>query len=565
MDCPDLPTTINIGGDLIYLGDTTTSMNLAYKGRDYFKSVFKPEPGDECILRKYMYLSIGPKDPMVFTGQTAVKDKQRLKAILTARRLTLLRSINMDSNTIVKNNLTRLLRGINASLMELDGSGVKEDEEPYKECDGEKALLDKMKGNDNEVAEMLLQVTWYLMNPDGIPNELQCDWAKMVKKMKEHTTFADVKSALALPNSTKKPLNYFKRIDLKEFGKEQKHKTALEKAKSTMMVEPSEDVMKNRLKQIMTLLALKKYVKGSEPSEENIKKIADALPSKLVDIGFPLQAAFSPMKKFLKQMYDPVYTLLEERTDKTSESLMATLLILLHICNTLPKGKDTYGVYKITGVPPDGLKWVTNQLYNPSSDAESKKKHAKLMYYLSKLTLPIFTDTSTGDLQTIGTSINTTPYFQFGIMGTNLELKNPLPDSIRSADIDILFPTNTLFMFVTESRGMDSFSSINKDIPANFWSIDYRSVDPTSANLTIEAITSPPLSKDSKVDQFIDIKDDLACNHSNLVLSIFFLLDSRLASKKPDETATAPKASKTATTAPKASSNATVPTTATEK
>jgi hypothetical protein len=394
-----------------------------------------------------------------------------------------------------------------------------------------------MKEKEDEMAEMLLQVTWYLMNPDGIPNELQCDWAKMVKKMREHTTFADVKNALSLPNSKSKAFNYFKRIDLKEFGKEQSHKSALETAKSTMEVEPSEDVMKNRLEQIMALLALKNYVKGSttELTEKNIKAIADALPSKLVDMDIPLQEAFLPMKTFLKQMYDPVYALLEERIEPT-ESLMAILLILLHICNTIKIDEKAYGVYRINGVPPDGLKWVRNQLWDPYVDNKDKvEQHAKRMYHLSKLSLPIFIN-SDASLATIGVTIKNTPYFQFGIMGTNLDVKESLPDNLQVGDINKFFIKDTLFLFVSKIEG-STFASAYTGIPSNFYTIDYSSVKTKESTLNVTPYTALSIKKEITLDQLINIKHNLACNHSNLVLSIFFLLDSRLKAKKLDETA----------------------------
>ena len=562
-NCKGLPTTIDIGGEIIYLDGTSANINFAYKGREYFKKTFMPKPGDECILRKYMYHSLESKQPLDFKNPS---DKRRLNEILTARKKTLWDSIQQPSNTVIKNNLVRYYRGITTFLNQISGITPPPDTAPYEQCENERGVLDEIKEREDRIAEMLLQVTWYLMNPDEVPSEIQCDWLKMVQKMKEHTTFADVKSALALPNSKSKALNYFKRIDLKEFGKEQNHKKAIEKAKTMMAVEPSEDVMKNRLKQIMTLLSLKNYVKGSlnNPSEANIAAITNTLPSKLVDIGLPLQEAFLPMKSFLKSMYDPVYTLLEGRTEKT-ESLMAILLILLHICNTIPKSEKMYGVYRINNVPPEGLKWVRSQLYNPNEIPEKQDDHAKQMYHLSKLSLPIFTDTA-GELQAPGSSINKTPYFQFGIMGkkgeagTNLSIADNPEQNV--GEIKKFFPENTLFLFVSKSEGFVSFKSAHTGIPATFYSIDYKTVDPKATTLTVTPDTTS-IKEGTTLDKLITIDPNLACNHSNLVLSIFYLLDARLASKKPDETATAPKASKTATTAPKASSNATVPTTAT--
>ena len=556
MACKDLPPTIDIGGEIIYLEGTTANMNLAFKGREYFQKTFKPTGEDECILRRYMYHTLGPRQELDFKSTS---DKDRLIEILEARKKQLWDSIQTPSNTVIKNNLTRFYRGITTFLNEIKGITPPPDREPYEQCSNEKAVLDEIKEEEDRIAEMLLQVTWYLMNPDGIPKDIQCDWAKMVQKLKGHTTFADVKQALALPNSKKKALNYFKRVDLKTFGAEKNHKKAIKAAKSMMAVEPSEDVMKNRLTQIMTLLSLKNYVKGplNNPSEQNIAAIADTLPSKLVDIGLPLQQAFLPMKSFLKSMYDPVYTLLKARTPTKSESLMAILLILLHICNTIPKSETMYGVYRINGVPEEGLKWVKDQLVNPNPATATADDHAKKMYYLSKLSLPILTKQD-GELQTIGASINTTPYFQFGIIGTNLKVKPS--DTLTDKDINRLFPENTLFLFVTKSEGFASFTSTHTNIPATFYSIDYTQVDP-KASTTVTPIVSPftntPKVKmdELKVDQFITIDPNLACNHSNLVLSIFFLLDSRLGGlntpfwTEPVPTAPAKKASTKKTSA----------------
>jgi hypothetical protein len=97
--CPDLPTTIDIGGEIIYLDGTSANINMAYKGREYFKNTFKPQAGDECILRKYMYHSLESKQPLDFKSTT---DKKRLNDILTARKKTLWDSIQQPSNTVVK-------------------------------------------------------------------------------------------------------------------------------------------------------------------------------------------------------------------------------------------------------------------------------------------------------------------------------------------------------------------------------------------------------------------------------------------------------------------------------
>jgi hypothetical protein len=84
----------------------------------------------------------------------------------------------------------------------------------------------------------------------------------------------------------------------------------------------------------------------------------------------------SVIRRF-KDIFDPVYTVLEKGIPSSLENTLPSLLLALHLCDTLrskPKG-----LYRITDVPPVLLDFVTHQLdavqnYVTKNKAVSKKR-----------------------------------------------------------------------------------------------------------------------------------------------------------------------------------------------
>ena len=78
---------------------------------------------------------------------------------------------------------------------------------------------------------MILEISWYLLHPDNIPKEIQCDWAKLIKKLDTLRIGDLVIDTKQNEDNVYSPSNYFKRINLDSVVKSKTLKTALDQAR----------------------------------------------------------------------------------------------------------------------------------------------------------------------------------------------------------------------------------------------------------------------------------------------------------------------------------------------
>jgi len=272
---------------------------------------------------------------------------------------------------------------------------------------------------------MMLQISWFLLHPDKVPKDIQCDWAKLIKRMDEKrlldiiTKIKKTSESNAANTSVNiaKPLNFFKRMKFDRI-KESTSLKNLEKQATNMIdtVDPH-DAMKDHIDSLLNILTMKKYLKDSsvaklsgnniklmnnqiienpmaEEEEEEKKSVPPTAGGKqkggLVqttntvtattitpvqndvhvdkELNKYLHNGMTPLFDYFLKFYDPVYGFLQEnlntmKKDTTLKTKLPYLLPdLLRILHITNNLSNKETIYQITNVNPSVIEFIKQQL-----------------------------------------------------------------------------------------------------------------------------------------------------------------------------------------------------------
>ena len=546
-----LPDTVDIGGDIYSFG-SKNSVNLGFKSRNQFQNTFGTNSETERLLRKYMNYSIQSKNKLVFDS---IQDKEDLINILKKRANVLKTSNGFTSSTLKNEIFKRSYLYIQALITKLEGSDGKSIKVDSDDCITVKKEIKDIK--DDVKFQMILEMAWYLLHPDKVPSEIGCDWAKLVKELERLRMgdivqqIHDVEQTKSI-SSSKNALNYFKKINLQTVVKKDKIENALDQAKkfaTEIQDETASDSVKKRLKLLLEILEMKKYLakdididRDDTISNDEMKTIERSMitnPMKggaALTLNKPLGAAMNPLFDYFKVVYDPIYSFLEKSIkeyQKTNQIIIPQLTTLLHICNNLKA--DTYGVYRITNVDKELLEFikfminVTNQYIGTLRDDVNKNIFNKRLFKLPKVRLSSISDEKS--IVTINKNVykdpTILPSIQFFIMGANIKYHTlptlKLADNTEEA-IKKFYQEGNIYMVYTESQ------NISQNIPINVYDIDYNTVDVTTTNIKIKNIpdnyfnTNKDRLSEIYLENILDIKQYIVYNDAELALSIFIAL-----------------------------------------
>ena len=515
-----LTYAIDVGGERFLL-NTDKSVDLAYKGKRDFYSIFSPISKStnipmeriEFLFRTYLPYPMEKTNPFIFA--LGSKDKEDLVRIIEAR-IDQIKETRI--HTLANTNLLNILKSLLETIDQIQfGSRTGKPGKKRKPL------------TENEIFSLILEFSWYLMHPNM---EINDDWEAMIKKL-------DTKSLDTLtreiqveeekqgvgPTTHKTALNYFKNIDINDVIHQPTKEQAMKRIKNMVLFPGSETgkEIKTRLKNLMAILTMKGFIEEPLEYRESIPVIKNAdlyeakfqMPQKLIKGGgekkeekkevsplsLSLGKAMTPFFDYFKEMYDPIYGFMEEAMKEfekenpsiSTGKLMNELISLLYVCTHLPpsaEGSIPKGVYRIQHVDPIAIEFVSFMLgYTEKTKLQGKSQEEKDDFLGHLFKLPVFRlSTHKGKTTTKAyTDPATLPYVQMMIMGRNLFTKNDAefanqPSGMvkRYDAIRPFFQDNAIYLVVSDSN-------LSKDslTPMTLFTIDYRSIQMDKAHVTV--------------------------------------------------------------------------------
>ena len=563
---PNLPQVVDIGNDRYFMG-AQKPIELGFKDRtDYIKS-FSDNSRTEFLIRKYLYISLKGKKRLVFEDP---KEKAELIAILQKRAKKIESSNEFTSSTLKNTLLQRSYLNIQRLIQELEGPDYKGFKFPSLPdislpCTKAKKYIRTIP--ENRLYQLILEIAWYLLHPDDVPEKVKCDWAKTIKQL-DTLRIGDLVINEKQNGNNVSPSNYFKRINLSSVVKSKTLVNALDQAREmAQQIEgtTANDNMKERLQTLINILEIKKYLSDDLPIDKDRVKIIDvpaatSISNSLISnpmkggagagagkaLDKPLGIAMRPLFNYFKVVFDPVYSLLESSIDTYSKKtdiqkvMIPQLTTVLHICNNLnpsettTSGLNTYGVYRIKNVDETLITFMNNMIASTDTYVSSVGDDAKRnifnrqLFHLPKVRLSSllnkFVDpTKYSDPDSI-------PYIQLFTVGGNLRLiekdkfmnstKPEMTEEVFKAVNEFFAPTD-LYILCTKS------DNVKENIPMNMYEIDYDNVDVGETGIQIDNISNNYFNKNKKPELYLEnlvtLLPYVVFNDAELALSILIL------------------------------------------
>ena len=563
---PNLPQVVDIGNDRYFMG-AQKPIELGFKDRtDYIKS-FSDNSRTEFLIRKYLYISLKGKKRLVFEDP---KEKAELIAILRKRAKKIESSNEFTSSTLKNTLLQRSYLNIQRLIQELEGPDYKGFKFPSLPdislpCTKAKKYIRTIP--ENRLYQLILEIAWYLLHPDDVPEKVKCDWAKTIKQL-DTLRIGDLVINEKQNGNNVSPSNYFKRINLSSVVKSKTLVNALDQAREmAQQIEgtTANDNMKERLQTLINILEIKKYLSDDLPVDKDRVKIIDvpaatSISNSLISnpmkggagagagkaLDKPLGIAMRPLFNYFKVVFDPVYSLLESSIDTYSKKtdiqkvMIPQLTTVLHICNNLnpsettTSGLNTYGVYRIKNVDETLIAFMNNMIASTDTYVSSVGDDAKRnifnrqLFHLPKVRLSSllnkFVDpTKYSDPDSI-------PYIQLFTVGGNLRLiekdkfmnstKPEMTEEVFKAVNEFFAPTD-LYILCTKS------DNVKENIPMNMYEIDYDNVDVGETGIQIDNISNNYFNKNKKPELYLEnlvtLLPYVVFNDAELALSILIL------------------------------------------
>ena len=563
---PNLPQVVDIGNDRYFMG-AQKPIELGFKDRaDYIKS-FSDNSRTEFLIRKYLYISLKGKKRLVFEDP---KEKAELIAILRKRAKKIESSNEFTSSTLKNTLLQRSYLNIQRLIQEVEGPDYKGFKFPSLPdislpCTKAKKYIRTIP--ENRLYQLILEIAWYLLHPDDVPEKVKCDWAKTIKQL-DTLRIGDLVINEKQNGNSVSPSNYFKRINLSSVVKSKTLVNALDQAREmAQQIEgtTANDNMKERLQTLINILEIKKYLSDDLPIDKDRVKIIDvpaatSISNSLISnpmkggagagagkaLDKPLGIAMRPLFNYFKVVFDPVYSLLESSIDTYSKKtdiqkvMIPQLTTVLHICNNLnpsettTSGLNTYGVYRIKNVDETLITFMNNMIASTDTYVSSVGDDAKRnifnrqLFHLPKVRLSSllnkFVDpTKYSDPDSI-------PYIQLFTVGGNLRLiekdkfmnstKPEMTEEVFKAVNEFFAPTD-LYILCTKS------DNVKENIPMNMYEIDYDTIDVGETGIQIDNISNNYFNKNKKPELYLEnlvtLLPYVVFNDAELALSILIL------------------------------------------
>jgi hypothetical protein len=564
---PELSLMIDVGGMKYYMGELKP-VELAYRNRSEFKNTFGKDPRTEFILRKYMYPDLQSKSKLQFDSPA---EKDELIKILEKRAAQLQSSTEFSSSTLKNTIFQQSYLNIQKLLQDLKGSNYKPASKGFSmkipdllPCTKAKKYIKAIP--EERLLELILELSWMLLNPDKVPKDIECSWAGLIKKL-DTLRLGDIMAMIRDEQekkgikTDKKPLNYLANVDIKKVSKAPSIKNALDQVKSMALELQGANAKQNmeeRLKTLLNILEVKKYLSNTLPVDDKRLKIidtaaADKISKSLISnpmrggaatLDKPLGLAMMPLFDYFKQVYDPMYSFLETsitsytkgEAEKTRTITIPSLLTLLHLCNNINRPmpdnskRNIYGVYRILNVDDNIMSFINNILDSTITKLDTipdktekfgfnrqifELPKVRLSSLLNKIVSPAYKDPET------------IPFIHFYIVGKNLTIpkkdafmnpsKPELTEKVYTELTSFFNPKDLYIVYTTKDN-------VSENIPMNFYQVDLNSVDVGETAIKFNNLDDNYFNKNKTPELFLDklvtLKEYVIFNDAELALSI---------------------------------------------
>ena len=533
---PHLSKTIDVGGDLYYMAANRT-VEIGFKGHDKFLETFGKEKYSkfdidriEWLFRTYLPYTFRDKTEKSFKikedgdkyKNIPINDKNDLLAILTIR-LEQLKMSNEFTSYVVKNTMfQRIYLGLLQLIQLIKGSPGEAMKEKSAQC---LKNIDTIQGmNRSEKMKLIIEFAWYLLNPDKIPEDIQCEWVALVSELQ------------------KLRLSHLERIPVRGGGEEKLPTINLDAIAASSSVNnavktittPSElEQIKERLRSILEVLEMKKYL--SQPVQNTavvVKDLQNSLISNPLSdekekkankkINKLLGQVMQPLFDYFKNMYDPIYSILNPSESPLPHAPLPHLLTLLHICNQLHT-KVEYGVYRIINLDADLFAFVQSKLADINQyiidfkeDNDKKQEFKNQSNALPKIRLSSFVNTTNNATKKITASVQ---FFIIGDTGkANLTRSKDVKEEVKKDAADF-FKEGSLYL---------TYNVLEKDIPMKAFDIDYNSVDVTKNELEVSPLSTLFQGEPVLFNDVMTPDPYCVYNEAGLAMSIFIALKEHM-------------------------------------
>lgn len=559
---PKLPLMIDVGGMKYYMGNLKP-VELAYRSRSEFKNTFGSDPRIEYILRKYMHPEIRSKRKLTFSNPS---EKNELIKILELRAQQLKNSTEFSSSLLKNTVFQKSYLEVQKLIQDLKGVEFKgADDSSISlpdtiQCTKPKTIKDIP---EDRLFELILELSWLLLHPDQVPKDVQCSWSTLIKQL-DTLRLGDIMTMIRDEQEKKgiqselKPLNYLTKINIAKTSKAPTIKNALIEAKNMAIEledENAKKALQDRIKILLNLLEVKKYLNNSLPVDDSRMKIIDSNAASIISrkmitnplrggkvdaLYKPLAIAMRPMYTYFKKVYDPMYSFIESSiTSYTKQLSIPSLVTALHLCNNLTinrikyPDRDIYGMYRIINIDNDIFQFIKHmidsthsylhKLYTP----EYKNNFIKDIFELPNVRLSTLIDKNSSILD-FNKQLTIVPSIQFYIVQNNFKI--PSEDDFlnpnkpyRTKDVlnelNSFFTSDNLYILFTKPE------TAKENIPINMFEIDFNKMDIERNKMIINDLPDNYFNKhkfDSiYLDDLITFEEYLHFNDAELALSIF--------------------------------------------
>ncbi len=529
-DVDQLPGIIDVAGDIYYTGDEKP-IQLGYKTRADMLNAFHINDANssrktenlnkERLLRTYLYKGANLSS-MRFEGN----DRQLLIDVLKQRADDLKASLAINSSSFKQIVPERNYRGLLVLIKDLDNheykpgwsaswDKTKESAKELLRIGQNKKYARELVTKPERIFETVLEMLWYLLHPDNVPDDIKRSWYAVVKGM-DNLKIRDLITAInSDPDISKEanPLDYISKINLSQFTTKPTIDEAMTEIPGDIKSNKNE-ILIGRLRKILMLLQTRKYL-----SDDSISKIsnttADLDASIMSDINkslisnpmsggaatnattggaveTPLQGLMMPFFDFFKEKYSTVYDKLEELIEGAETHnityKLPELLLLLHIIrnvNTDNKSKDKHGVYRIDNVN-ETLGALINYIISSINPLDDSNK--ELFNKLSEV-IPNKYNTS-GKNYNLHIGIGTFSSSSFAKLSDDEAINSLINDKELGIAVNT-FKTEIDTFFIDDSNKRTLYLCISNDksgIPYKLNTIDFAAQSINNVNISSTAI-----------------------------------------------------------------------------
>lgn len=366
--CQEMAHYIDIAGDRYNLTGYQ-EIGLQAKARQMFNSAWGVD--NQKLLSQLFPWPYNQEKTLATISKLSEPVQQLVVKLIESRIKQIKEQQNLNRNSLVSVQGRRIMGNLQTLLGRIADSKANKDSREREEADE-----DGIEGlTADEQFEMIFRLAWVLLHPGDMGANTKEKFDQVVSDIKKMRVMDLVKSIRDVGEAEglrdKVAMNYFKRLDFSEPLKEKELGNALVKAKEAILADHQgkiENMLKNRLKLIMQIFAVHKYIEpdvlnrvqksinsvGVGVGADGGTGIATDLDNTIADISGQLldkiKYSLEPLRRFYRQTYDPIYSILEKELGDNIGGL-DDLVRIYGIMQTVAESGDVGRIIRINGAP----------------------------------------------------------------------------------------------------------------------------------------------------------------------------------------------------------------------